>query len=326
MRYVLILFLAVWSLSPGFAQAEFEWASCTLDNDLLLGYDSGYTNGIYFSFYDIGVGEVEPAPSRLLKPVLWTLSDQTWSRAVSTYSIGQAMITPKDITIENPDEDELPYAGLLFFNNTYLIISKQYADKISTTIGFVGPLSFAEQSQKTVHKAIGSDEPMGWDTQIKNEFVFRFDRARAWQTWSSQNGYWDIVTNGELSVGTISSSISAGALFRFGTNLTNSYAISLLNSTKTTNPAAVGGDWYVYAGGRASYLFNQIFTDGNTYRNSRSVDYDRGQVGVTCGFTFSWRGFSLSCALNDLNILRNKSEKHLKALTQYGTLTLAFKI
>jgi len=40
-------------------------------------------------------------------------------------------------------------------------IHKQYADKISTTIGIVGALSLAEKSQSLVHTLTGSDEAKG---------------------------------------------------------------------------------------------------------------------------------------------------------------------
>ncbi len=323
-------FITATLLYPVLVLAEFEWISYTIDNDLFLGNgnDSGYTNGMYFSLYELDEEGVQPQPSWMLQPLLWSLPAQQPVGAVNSYTIGQTINTPEDITIEVPSEEDLPYAGLLFVNNTHLSINKQYADKISTTIGVVGSLSLAEQSQNIVHALTGSDEAKGWDTQLENELVFQFSRARSWRTWASESEQWDFITSSEFSIGTISSRVDAGVMLRYGENLMESYAIPLLDSSRTTNPTnpvAINGDWYVYSGITIGYIFNQIFTDGNTFRDSRSIDYDHDFVRLILGIAYSWSDYSLAFALNDSNIISDESEEHLKDLTQYGSLTFAVK-
>lgn len=319
----LILSLAL--LFPVLVRAEFEWISYTIDNDLFLGNDSGYTNGIYVTLYDLGEEGAQPKPSWMLRPLLWSLPSQQPLGAVNSYTIGQTMITPEDITIEVPSEQDLPYAGILFLNNTYLSFNKQYADKISTTIGFVGSLSLAEQSQNIVHAVTGSDEAKGWDTQLENELVFQFSRARAWRTWASESEQWDFISSSDFSIGTISSRVDAGVMLRYGKNLIESYAIPLWNNSRTTNPVAINGDWYVYSGIKIGYIFNQVFTDGNTFRDSRSIDYKHEFVSLTLGIAYSWNDYSLGFVLNDSNIIFDDSDEQLKDLTQYGSLTFAVK-
>ena len=34
------------------ALAEVDWYTFTMDNDVFVGVDAGYTNGMYFSWYD----------------------------------------------------------------------------------------------------------------------------------------------------------------------------------------------------------------------------------------------------------------------------------
>jgi len=325
MRYILKFFLLLAFVFPALVRAEFEWISYTIDNDLFLGNDSGYTNGIYVSLYDVEEAGEQPKPSWMLRPLLWSLPVQEPVGAVNSFTVGQTMITPKDITVEIPGDKDLPYAGLLFVNNTYLSINKRYADKISTTIGFVGSLSLAEESQKIVHAITDSDEPRGWNTQLKNELVFEFTRARAWRSWESESKQWDLITTSEFSLGTISSGIDMGIMFRYGKNLIESYAIPLLDSSRTTNPVAINGNWYVYSGMKIGYKFNQIFTDGNTFRDSRSIDYDRQYVSLILGLAYSWNDYSFAFAINDSNIISGKSEKLLKDLTEYGSLSFAVK-
>lgn len=307
--------------------ANEKWISLTLDNDLFVGNDSGYSNGLYISLFESGnqTGE-KPKSGLLLNPLKWSLPNSVPSGSLNAYTLGQAMNTPQDITIENPSENDLPYSAMLFFNNSYLHITPTVADKIGTTIGVIGPIALGEQAQKFVHGIIGSDEPLGWDTQLDNELVFQFSRSRAWRTWSSPKDTVDILTHAEFNVGTILSGVQTGFFARYGKDLTSSYATTLLSSSRSTNPVAINNGWYVYAGATAGYVFNQIFADGNTFKDSRSVGYDRESIGITAGVAYSRGDFSLTFAVNDTNIIQSGDlEETLEDLTQFGTLTFSWR-
>ncbi len=323
---IIIMGLMVWA-TASYAEMDVDWVSFTLDNDLFLNNDNGYTNGVFFSIYDTGVGEDKPKPSLLVWPMMWSLPDVSYHTAVNAYSVGQVMMTPDDITLKNPPEDQLPYSGVLFLNTSYLAIQDQYADKISTTLGVVGPVSGAKRSQKFVHRLIGSKDPKGWGTQLKNEPIFQLTRARAWRALATKSNWADMVVTSEIAAGTLSSYVETGMTVRVGQGLQRSYASVLLNGSRTTNPVAIDDGWYLYAGVKAGYVFNQIFTDGNTFRDSRSVDYDHERIGVTAGLAYSWGPFSMTLALADSNILdsRDRAEQ-LEDLTQYGSLTIAWKL
>lgn len=313
-------------MSVGVA-AEIDWVSLTVDNDVLVGNDSGYTNGIYLSVYDVGF-EVEALPESdfWVWPLLWSIPEGRVLGGVNAYTVGQAMNTPSDITVAVPDEDDLPYSALLFLNNSYLVANDRYADKISTTIGIVGPAAFGEETQKFVHELIDSDEPKGWDTQLENELVFQLSRARIVRSWVSGSGNADLLSSADLRLGTIESSVNGGLMLRYGRGLVDSFATPLFNDSRTSNPAAIEGGWYIYAGAEAGYMFNQIFTDGNTFRDSRSIDYDRESIGVTMGIAYSWQNCSLTFAVNDLNIIQSGDEsEELEDLTRFGTLTFAWR-
>lgn len=76
----------------------------------------------------------------------------------------------------------------------------------------------------------------------------------------------------------------------------------------------------------AGYTFNQIYTDGNTFQDSQSIDYGQERLGVTAGLAYSWGKISITLALNDANILDTRSEEELEDLTQYGSLSIAYKL
>lgn len=322
MKYFLILFVIFNLLTSTKLYADTDIITITYDNDIFIGNDSGYTNGIFISTYDLEDQNNKPSPTLLVKPLTWSLFDKNYGFTVNAYTFGQIMMTPHDIELDTPPENDLPYTGLLFVNTTFLNIHESYADKIGTTLGVVGPLSGAEEVQKWVHKLIGSDEPRGWDTETKNELVFQFSRGRVWRSWHSD--HMDMLTGAEINLGTLSSAVKAGAMLRYGSGLAKSFATPLLSSSKTTNPVAVTGGWYVYAGIDMGYTFNQIFTDGNTFQESRSIDYDHKSLGLTAGFAYSWENVFFSLTINDANAITQTDER-LKDLTQYGSLTLGWR-
>lgn len=75
---------------------------------------------------------------------------------------------------------------------------------------------------------------------------------------------------------------------------------------------------YTITGIAVRYLLHQVFTDGDTYRDSASVEYDHSQVAVTGGFAYSWQNRSVTIAVQDFSVF----EEQLEGLARYGTLTV----
>lgn len=303
--------------------ADIDWMSFTLDNDLFINDDSGYTNGIFLSTYDIGARPEEfPKNDILVTPLMGSMTTNDKIVVVNSYTLGQIMNTPRDITTTNPPDTELPYAGLLFISNTYTVVTPTVADTVGTVIGIVGPASGAETTQKLIHDITGSNDPQGWDTQLENELVFQFSRGRIWRTWVSSSQHFDFLSGADINVGTLTSSVNGGLMLRYGRDLQSTYFTPLFNNLKTANPVAIKGGWYVYGGITASYVFNQIFLDGNTYRDSRSIEYDPDRLGIGIGLAYSWMDYSLTFAINDFDVI---SDETSEGLTQFGTLTFAWR-
>jgi lipid A 3-O-deacylase len=317
-------------ISSGSALAEVEWVSVTVDNDAFVGNDNGYTNGLYVSWYDGPEGK-KAEPGFLAYAMLWSLPDSSSSTTdFNIGTIGQTMTTPDDIEKDPPTlpPDSMPYAGLLFYADTLLRVQETYADRISVTIGVVGKYSFAEESQKFVHDIIGSAEPCCWDTQLDDEIVFQFSRGRVWKTWVSESGKADFLLSADADLGTISSSVGTGVMIRYGAELKRSYAMALLGHSRTTNPFATQGGWYVYAGARAGYLANHIFLDGSKSYDDEyeEIDYDPESVSATAGLAYSWKKISATFAMNNLNVLNSNNGDPDEEFTRYGTLTVAWKL
>ena len=315
--------------APTTVMAEVEWISVTIDNDSFVGNDNGYTNGIFVSWWDGLEGEEVSKPGFLARLMMWSMPDNNGSALdVDIGTIGQTMITPDDIEEDPPilPPDDLPYGGLLFYADTFVRVHENHADSTSVTIGVVGEYSFAEDAQKFVHDVIDSDEPCCWDEQLDDEIVFNVSRGRVWKAWESDSDNADFLLTADLQLGTITTQAGAGFMVRYGRELRQSYATALLVNSRTTNPVATRAGWYVFAGARAAYLERQIFLDGSKSYDDDfdEIEYDEEIVGVTTGIAYSWKEFSLTFAMNDLNV--NEDDDSAEEYSEYGTLTLAWKL
>lgn len=307
---------------PGVSRAAVDWLSFTWDNDVFVGEDDGYTNGGFWTWFDTGRRDGKPPePGWVLKPLLWSMSKEPDPvYRVSAHTFGHMMVTPEDITRSNPDPDDLPYAGLVYYLNSHLQVYEDYADLASVTVGLVGPNSGADTLQKFTHKHLsGADEPRGWHTQLDDEWVFRFSRNRVWRQWESNR--FDFLFAAGLSVGTLESSLGGYFMYRYGTNLAQSYATAAYHGSRAINPVALNGGWHVYVGLGARYVPNLIFTDGNTFKDSRSVEVDRGKAGFTAGFSYSWSRFAATLAIEDMAM----NEEQYEGIERYGSFSVAYR-
>jgi len=320
-RILVICLMIIFASTPASAE-ETQWFAGTLDNDIFLGNDNGYTNGVYFSWLKVRTENQLQKPNWTTSPLNWSLALEGSNTSLQAYTFGQTMVTPEDIRLENPPINDIPYSGSLLLHSTFIAVHDSYADAVGTAIGLVGPSSGAESTQKWVHKTIGADEPKGWDTQLGDELIFQLSRARLWRTWHSEDDRSDFLTLADAGVGTLGSYLAGGMILRYGRDLHDTFETPLLINTRTTNPAAVDDGWYAFAGARIEYTFNSIYADGNTFKNSRSVDYDRAQIGLMVGLALSFKQLSVTLAVYESNIMDSLTSD----LTRFGTLTLGWRL
>lgn len=312
-------------LVSGNATANQYFMSATLDNDLFVGEDNGYTNGVYFSFY---TAAARLRPTIFVQPLVWSMPNRSILYAIDIHSIGQTLTTAEDITLVDPPEDSLPYSALLKYTNAFVTANAYYADWVSTSIGLVGPNAKGEQTQNGTHRIIGVKEAKGWDTQLNNEIVFSFSRGRVFRLLANQSDTVDLLIGGQLSLGTIESGLSATSMIRVGRNLKDSYSTILFSESRTSNPIATNNSWFVYAGLSSNYVANQIYTDGNTFSDSRSIDYDHNYNTFTTGLTYSIGRYGALSLAYHTSLPKGEKQKSIQTekLNEYGTLTFSWKI
>lgn len=324
---LLPLFLA---LCAPFAHAQSEpppdgTFSFVLENDLFYDADRHYTNGVRFAWV--------PDQSKPVPEWAWrTAALMPWYPEVGNirygYAFGQSLFTPRDITVANPAEGERPYAAWLYGSIGLGIETGSVVDQFGLTVGVVGPAALGEQTQKFVHKNIGSDRPEGWDTQLKNELGVIASWQRSWRDVGRTRllGHdLDFGTHAGLTLGNVLTYASSGFMVRFGPSLPDDYGPPRIQpGVPGSSDFAPARDfrWYVFAGVEGRAVARNLFLDGNTFRDSRSVD-KRHLVGdVQFGVVLDWDDVRVSYT----HVIRSREFHGQDKSDVFGALTVLLRI
>jgi hypothetical protein len=281
--------------------AATSYFTATLENDLFVGKDSGYTNGIAVGWTHAGFTEFDeqnlPGWIHALARHLDVGTAAGKRRAVS-YAIGQAMQTPGDITVATPLPDDAPYAGLLAWSVSLQAYDERVVDRWGLTLGVVGPLSGAEPAQKLIHEVTGSDQPGGWDNQIRNEPVFAVGVERLWRIGQHAMGEStaaDLITIGSGEIGNLQSRVALGMGVRLGRALELSFPSAAVLPGRRANSLAGAGatDWNVFLNVQGMFVANDIGIDGNSFRDGPSVPLEHWQAQAVTGLAFNWQRWAV---------------------------------
>lgn len=246
----------------------------TLDNDSFLnGIDRHYTNGVYFSWTGTPQARADGL-ARVLEGVMLAGSpDATWREG---YFFGQSMFTPEDIYARNPPPNDRPYAGWLYGGARLYRDNGASLDRVEATLGMVGPMSLAGDLQESWHSLgiPGTLHPNGWHYQLRNEPGVILTQQRIWRINLAEGPLeMEILPEANLSLGNIYDYAGAGGMLRIGQGLTADWGPPRIA------PALTGSDfqhpdafsWYLFAGLEGRAIARNIFLDGNSFGDSRSV-------------------------------------------------------
>ncbi len=196
------------------------------------------------------------------------------------YSLGQSIFTPDDLKTSELIPEDRPYAGWLYAGVGLVSVTGDRLDNLEFGVGVVGPASFAEDVQKTWHKWFGFQRPNGWDNQLENELGILLSYERKWRRWLRFGGLGldgDVTPHVGINLGNVLTQGAVGFTMRIGSDLAHHYDYgpprirpSLPGSDYFVSDGGLG--WYVFFGAEARGVFHNIFLDGNTFRDSHSVD------------------------------------------------------
>lgn len=248
--------------------------SLVVENDWFTGSDRDYTNGLRLEYVS-AADHVNPWLRRLADA--HPLIELDGSELRQGFALSHTIYTPEDITLADPPPDSHPYAGYLGLTGFATARSGNVERTAIIEIGLVGPGAGGKFVQQNWHRLLDGEIPQGWDTQLNDEIVFslsgqRLHRVQGPSIFGVET---DAVVHAGASLGTLRTDISGGATLRIGRDLGAHYAPprlrpALAPSSLFTPRERWGG--YLFAGVGGYVVARDVFLDGNTWQDSRSVD------------------------------------------------------
>ncbi|MBW6492034.1 MAG: lipid A deacylase LpxR family protein [Lentimicrobium sp.] len=166
------------------------------DNDIFSNTDRYYTNGIEMGY---------SGPNLVNMPLNFLiLSFNRNSVVQASLSLHHAMFTP--FTTKTPPllRDERPYASTLFIRYSQTSDDAISGLKLTSSIdaGVIGDAALGRYFQKSVHATVPTnDEPLGWETQIRNDLVLNYSVNLQKQLLKNKNT--EVYAHGEATLGTL---------------------------------------------------------------------------------------------------------------------------
>lgn len=297
--------------------------SAVFENDTFSDTDQNYTNGFRLSY--LSSESKTPYAARWIANHLLPLSTQGNKRI--SIALGQNMYTPTDLTQTALIPNDRPYAGWLYGSVGMVSDTGKRLDNAMLTVGVVGPASLAKPTQRWVHEVIGSPDPKGWDNQLRDEVgvVLTFERKwRSLYEFSPFGVGMDVTPHVGVNLGNVNTDASVGAMFRLGFDLPSDYGPprirpSLPGSDFFIPTSTLGG--YLFAGVEGRAVARNIFLDGNTFRDSPSVDKKIFVGSLQAGAALTFESMRLSYT----HVFQTKEFDTQAKPQQFGAVTLSYR-
>lgn len=325
--------LAAAALLCAAASIEASDSAFTLlvENDKFTGSDNNFSNGVGISW---STGELHRFDDRSLVrrwaglwdflPFIGEEDYENWA----SWTLGQEMHTPDDITDPDPPLDDQPYAGVLYLDSTFHARRERWWHTWNVRLGVVGPASQADTFQRWFHDLIDADKPRGWSTQLPNEPLVNLDYTAGYIWHPRKPGKalsWRLVPNASIGAGNYFTGASVGLFGEAGWNLTDALGVSTLHQGFGATPTVGAGPqdrWSVslFAGAAAYAVGHYLPLDGTVFRDSHSVD-STPVVGLFTGGLSLRRGpLVLTLAATYFTETFETERAH----TEFGTLSFSW--
>jgi lipid A 3-O-deacylase len=203
---------------------------------------------------------------------------------VRSWSISQEIYTPENTELKNPDPQDQPYGGWLFVAGSLGYRQDQDLFLYEVQLGMVGPAALAEQAQNFYHDLIGVGLAQGWDYQLHDEFGVNvgFTYAHSLMRVVPEQWGYDFIYGLGGFLGNVHTYGELATVFRFGYNIPDDLGY------RAGVPQDSSWSFYGFLRGQGRVVARDIFLDGNTDGNSRSVEkrilVALGSAGLSLGF------------------------------------------
>ncbi|MCX8159972.1 MAG: lipid A deacylase LpxR family protein [Candidatus Saccharicenans sp.] len=312
----------------------------SLENDVLLKQDEGYTNGVQFMWITPELSQNSESSflkwlaglnRRLLGGAQNGPGDKGQLRLTqrrASLSLVQGMFTPDNLSEKELIPDDRPYAGLLYVSLGLVKLGQLRQDSVGLAVGVVGPLSLAGTIQRWLHRTYGWTYPEGWENQLKNEPVVELWFNRLWTLVPpriSFHGLQPVVKAGAgAQVGNLLIASSVVADLKLGFNLEPQMdtftAAPLFNHFFAGRATRTSVYAFVRLEGRA--VARNLLLQGNTFQESHGVDIHRLYGQLSTGLAYQSRQAGLLLYF----VMRTREFVGQKYREPYFGLTFSFNL
>lgn len=305
------------------------------ENDLFANTDENYTNGTKLSLVSGDLAHYRdnkqlPKWTHGIIDILPFIHEEGYTRNV-VFSLGQNMYTPKDISAFNYIPTDRPYAGWLYFSVGFQAKNENRMDIMEVNFGIVGPWSLGETMQDFVHSLREIPKANGWDNQLRNEptlNLFWGRRHRLFEHNLTKGVGVDAIAGYGAALGNAAIYAKLDGEARLGWNLPADFGAATIRfGGDTSAPASASdprlrGDWgaYLFAGLDLRAIARDIFLDGNTFRDSASIEKEPFVASFGAGASIvagSWK-------LTYTQIYRTKQFELQARPHAYGSISVSY--
>jgi hypothetical protein len=323
--------------APPVVQERLRFGSLTVytENDkYFAGTDQNYTNGLKISALSTDLrsftDESVPAPVRGLSRLLGTLvpEDKPYKLGLS---LGQNLYTPEDTQTTAYQPDDRPYAAWLYLGVAFQIYHPAATtdglarlDVFEITTGVVGPAALGRQVQNGVHRLIDVALAEGWDNQIRDEpgLNLVYERKYRFATSGARTGFGaDFIPHVGLSLGNIFTYTNTGFEARAGYRLPADFGSNLIRPSGDSNGLRRSPfNAFIFFAADARAVARDITLDGNTLRDSASIDKEPFVADLYAGLGVGTRHWQLTYA----QAYRTREFEGQDTHSVFGSLSVSF--
>lgn len=298
------------------------------ENDSLYAdSDRHYTQGLRLSVLSPVVAEQDDWNDAF--ELIYPRNGASTVRRVGLF-LGQSIFTPEDTALSQPDPRDRPYGAWLYAGGSLLQeTDRRMLENFEISVGLVGPGALGRQTQNDYHQFIGVAQAKGWKNGLQTEPGVMLSYDRLWRfpvLGDADNGV-DVVPQLGATIGNIFTYAGGGALLRVGKNLRGDYGPARIR------PGLSGSDYfdsqhldgplgfYFFAGAQGRVVGRNVFLDGNSFRQSPSVDKNVFVGDLQAGVSLFWSSdFHLTASV----VRRSREFEGQNSPDLIGTAALGF--
>ncbi len=296
MRFIIYIFVFITTslLQANSDEWSIESISYTMENDSDVDVDGGYTHGARISAL---FSRKNSNQSSMHIP----FTDVEEKEHFISFAYANQMYNPYDQDIGYLIEDDRPYAGWSYIEIALHQVTSTELDSLTLQLGVVGPSSGMEKLQSFFHEYItDAGDSAGWDNQLSDEIGLQINYMHKWRYELEDIAGIEsiLIPYSGVNLGNVSIKASGGTLYRVGWNIPKDYG---MNSMKEGSYPSIPiyskahlkdrSDWglYLNLATGANIVLRDIFLDGNTFKDSHSVDKNYLNAYVTYGISLKYK-------------------------------------